>query len=190
MKILALDLSTKPGWAIIKSGKCLAYGNAHFPILNFNVNNYPERAKEYPYNIIETSQQVADYIFNIYQAESDIDVVVIENTVRGKNRNTQRSLEWVHYAVLSYFVDASELIHYVDPTQWRKALEMKLTPADKENNKLVKNKLGRGKITSKHLSVRFVNSEFDLNLKMKDNDIADAICIGLAYERIIKNDPR
>ena len=37
-----------------------------------------------------------------------------------------------------------------------------------------------GKVTFKHLSVQYVNKEFKLEFKLKDNDIADSICLGVA----------
>jgi hypothetical protein len=39
----------------------------------------------------------------------------------------------------------------------------------------------KGKVTTKHLAVRLVNSVYGLGLKQKDNNDADAICLGLAF---------
>jgi hypothetical protein len=39
----------------------------------------------------------------------------------------------------------------------------------------------KGKVTKKHLSVRWVNETFGFNMKVKDNDICDAVCLGSAY---------
>lgn len=42
-----------------------------------------------------------------------------------------------------------------------------------------------GKIGVKNLSVDYVNGYFHTQFKKKDNDIADAICLGLAFEKKI-----
>ena len=39
----------------------------------------------------------------------------------------------------------------------------------------------RGKISKKHLAVRMVNDLYGKQLKLKDNDEADAILMGQAY---------
>jgi hypothetical protein len=38
-----------------------------------------------------------------------------------------------------------------------------------------------GLVNEKNLSVNYVNQHYDLNLLKKDNDIADAVCLGEAY---------
>ncbi len=48
----------------------------------------------------------------------------------------------------------------------------------KRNDKVV------GKINPKHLSIFYVNAAYDLNFKTKDNDIADAICVGTAFMKM------
>jgi Holliday junction resolvasome RuvABC endonuclease subunit len=48
--------------------------------------------------------------------------------------------------------------------------------------KLDKVSLGiKGKITKKHLAIRWVNETYNLNLAMKDNDAADAIALASSY---------
>jgi Holliday junction resolvasome RuvABC endonuclease subunit len=44
-----------------------------------------------------------------------------------------------------------------------------------------------GKIGVKNLSVNYVNEFYNLKFKKKDNDIADAICLGLAYIKKCSN---
>ena len=90
-------------------------------------------------------------------------------------------------------VEPTSKVVYVNTSDWRKVIGGNLTKADKAMNikvrKLKKagNKealkaLGvRGKVTKKHVAIRYVNATFGLDLKMKDNDIADAICQGTAY---------
>lgn len=185
VKVLALDLSTSPGWAILQDGKLLDYGNDSFKIEDFNVNNYPNRSPKYPYNLVDAVEEVSDYIYNVYQSEENIDYIVIENTVRGINRNTQRALEWVHLGVLNRFNNERDKVKYLDPSEWRKIIDLRLSEEDKKNNKLVKNKVIKGKITHKHLSVRYVNNLFNKEFKLKDNDLCDAICIAVAFNKLV-----
>ena len=185
VKILALDLSTSPGWAILEDGKLLDCGKESFKIEDFNVNAYPNKSEKYPYNIVDTVEEVAEYIYNIYESETDIDYVVIENTVRGINRNTQRALEWIHLAVLNRFNEERSKIKYLDPSEWRKIIELRLTDEDKAHNKLVRKKVVKGKITHKHLSVRYVNKLFDKTFKLVDNDLCDAVCVAVAYNKLL-----
>jgi hypothetical protein len=187
VKILALDLSIKPGWAILENGKLLDCGQEQFKIEDFNVNNYPNKSSKYPYNLVDTVNEVADYICNIYESESDIDFIVIEGTVRGINRFTQRSLEFAHMAVLTRFDKERNKIKYLDPSEWRKIINLRLSDEDKQHNKLVKKKLAKGKITHKHLSVRYVNQTFNKEFKLVDNDMCDAVCLAVAFNKVVDN---
>lgn len=58
---------------------------------------------------------------------------------------------------------------------------MRLTDEDKKHNKMVSKGLVKGRLTAKHLSVRMANKIFDLELILKDNDIADSILLGHSY---------
>lgn len=185
VKLLCLDLSTSPGWAIMKDGKLLDFGVEKFKVEDFNVNDYPNRSEKYPYNIVDTVEQVADYIYNIYQSEDNIDYVVIENTVRGTNRHTQRVLEFIHLSVLNRFNEERSKIKYMDVSEWRSSIGLYLTKEDSKHNKLVSKGQIRGRITKKHLAVRYVNEQFDKTFKVKDNDLCDAICMGIAFTKVL-----
>jgi hypothetical protein len=53
--------------------------------------------------------------------------------------------------------------------------------------KVDKKSLGiKGEVTPKHLAVAFVNENYGLNFIVKDNDIADAICMGTSYLKGVK----
>lgn len=178
--ILSIDASTKSGWAIFdEKGNLSKYGQLpHVKVENFNVNDDPNKQPEYPYNIVLGAEQVG---LDILQLAESIrpSVIVIENTVKGRNRHTQRLLEFIHYCILTKL--SSFKIVYMDPSEWRSALDLRLTKDDKKNNSLVSKGKKRGRITKKHLSVRLANEKFSLSLKQKDNDISDAILLGAAY---------
>lgn len=176
--ILSLDLSTNTGWAILEypSGKLLSHGLLEVSVDDFNVNNRPETRPTYPLNIKEASDKMALQVYNLALGFSP-KLVVIENTVIGRNRNTQRLLEWIHKSTFD-LLSTDFRVLYLDPSQWRKILELRLSKEDKAKNAQVKQGLIRGRITQKHLSVSRVNAKFNLLLKLQDNDVADAINLG------------
>ncbi len=181
MKVLALDISTKTGWSYFESADSFPlYGTLHVKVEDFNVNDHPELSPKYPFNIVIAADEMARQILDLY-IKFLPDIVIIENTVKGRNRHTQRILEFLHKAVLDRFKDMRMKLKYIDPSRWRSVLEIRLSNDDKINNKLVNQGKKRGKITKKHLSVRAVNSLYNLKLKLKDNDIADSICLGRAF---------
>lgn len=192
-KVLSLDLSTKSGWALFIDGKLDSYGLIRVKVEDFNVNSKPgpEKSPKYPWNIMDAANGMGQKILEL-TSEHIPDTIVIENTVKGsKNRHTQRILEWIHKSVLEKLRPLGKKIFYMDPSEWRKILELRLSKEDKKNNGLInkglKKELGlSGKINKKHLSVRHVNQKFRLNLRIKDNDIADAINLNLAYHYLLR----
>jgi D-alanyl-D-alanine carboxypeptidase len=183
MKILSLDISSKSGWAIHNGDQLIDYGLIRVEIKDFNVNKDVNKSPEYPYNLLDAANEMGQRLLDIV-LKTQPDKIVIENTVKGRNRHTQRLLEWMHKEITENLRSKNIKFYYLDPSEWRSILEIKLSNEDKKNNKLVKSGKKRGKITKKHLSVRAANDLYSLNLKIKDNDIADAICLGRAfYER-------
>jgi Holliday junction resolvasome RuvABC endonuclease subunit len=136
--------------------------------------------------------------FNVTNIDK-FEVIVIEEINLGRNRYTQKLLENIHTAMLdqieSFWPHAK--VVYLDSSEWRHNLGLKMTKEQKKLNaklskakklaaqtniKLDKKKLGiKGKVNAKHLAVAHANTIFGLQLKMKQNDAADAICIGLAF---------
>jgi hypothetical protein len=92
-----------------------------------------------------------------------------------------------HPRIIKALKEQAEKVTYVDTSRWRSVLSIKLSKEQRENNKLVKKKLKRGKITWKHLSVSFINERYGLKLKLKDNDQCDALCLCLYGETIKEN---
>lgn len=167
------------------------------------------------------------------------DMIVVEETNLGKQRYSQKQLEFIH-AMFIWNANIDS-IKYISSSEWRKVLGISLNGDDKSLNKTLKseretqkeeleeefhlsnrrmisesymgiskksemNKLQKkwdkecseyvkkkmrsfrsklgAKVTIKTVSVRYVNENLGLSFRMKDNDMADAICVGLAY---IKN---
>lgn len=127
--------------------------------------------------------------------------IVIESTVRGKSRWTQQALEQLHCLFIYKLIHKPLLygrpsVKYVSPSTWRKHLEQRLSVQDKLNNKLVKTAKTKadkkrlrdeasikGKTNKKHLAIRWAKENYNLDLKMKEDDIADALSLGVAYSQ-------
>jgi len=183
MLILGLDLSSHSGWALLQDNNLIACG-----VINVHSKN-----QNFPVGIYEWAINCSNEIFDLSKKYKFVDKIVIEQTNLGKNREKQSFLEWFHFHFLHIIdVKNNKKINYVDTSKWRKNLQLKLTKEQKQQNKFVKkqHQIGNrnvlqngkriGKITAKHLAVQYVNDHFDLKLKHKYNDIADAICIGLS----------
>ena len=175
MKVLSLDLSLHTGFAIFENEKLITYGVCEAERVG------KEDSPAYPINFIQAAERVGEFVFNLI-SNYHIDAVVIEESVQmSKDRYAQKQLEFIHFTVNSIAISSLVKRVYLSPSQWRKILEIKMTKEDKIQNALVKKKKARGKITKKHLSVRYVNETYGFQLLMKDNDKADAIGLGRAF---------
>lgn len=184
MRVLALDLSTSTGWALFEDGELIAHGRLpQVHVVDFNVNAHPNKSPAYPGNMMDAARRLAALVAEQLDMLSP-DRVVVENTVKGRNRHTQRILEWIHYTVIQELLARHVPFTYLDPSEWRKTLDIRLTADDKANNKDVKAGKKRGKVGKKHLAIRYCNEKYGLALKVKDDDIADAIALADAYLRI------
>lgn|GEM_PF-2626038 len=168
-KIVGLDLANTTGYAILAESKLTGYGvlNSTHPAETFRCHDY---------TYIERAKSLSRLCKELIIKESP-DLIVIEQTNKSKSRFTQKQLEFIHYAVLEDLREYRDKIIYIDTSAWRTGLSLNATKEDRKHNALVKKKLARGKITPKHRSVRWANETFDLTLKLKDNDIADAIAL-------------
>lgn len=200
MRIIALDLSTHTGYAVFEHAHSpiphlLSSGTIH---LDKSVHEFGRYPKSYRAAAREMARIIHDQI-RLATTPVMPDQFVIEEINLGKDRYVQKLLENIHTAVL----DMLELhypqagIFYLDSMEWRCNLQLQLTKDQKKANaklskakrtaaetgaKLDKKSLGiKGKVTWKHLAVAKANEVYGRNLKMKQNDEADAICLGLAF---------
>ena len=134
-------------------------------------------------------------------------VIVIEQTNKGRNRWHQKLLEWLHLElyrqiknsirVASYSITPK--VEYIDTSEWRAYLGIHLSKDDRKQNRGVrrtrkklqdggdKNPRAGGSLTNiKHVAIYYIKNTFDISLKVKENDIAEAICIAVAWS--IKHD--
>ncbi|WNM70300.1 hypothetical protein [Myxococcus phage Mx1] len=194
MRVLGLDLSTRPGWSFFEGDQLVSFGNLS---LDKTIYEYGM----YPWNYVGATEDVGALLFDKV-LELNPDVVVIEETNLGKSRYAQKTLEFIHLDVLRRLrrwmqERPDREVIYLSSSSWRQALGLQMSKEDKKNNaklakakkkaeewgvKLDKKAIGvKGKINKKHVALRFVNETFGLNLKVKQNDAADAICLAAAY---------
>lgn len=198
MTVLALDLSTKTGAALLRD--------------DAGAISVPERRRielprtileygPYPEAYLRASDWIADQV-SLLVREMCPDRIVIEetNTPSSKgSRYSQKILEFIHRAVLQRLgtLGYTGKVFYVSSGVWRSTIGLKLSSSQRAANRVLstaksraktsgkaldKKKLGiKGKVTWKHLSVAYVNERFGFGLKMADNDVADAICLGCSF---------
>lgn len=179
MKVLGLDLSSQTGFAILdtevqsKPASLIKYGLIVAPA-----------NKDYPlaeYRYLDVATRISDAIGDTIQKYKP-NLIYIEQSNRGKNRHSQKFIEFIHCKVLTVIqsLGYENKIVYIDTSFWRKVLNQRLTKDQRLHNKAVKQGKLRGKITPKHLSVVWVNKTYNTDFLLKNNDIADAICVATA----------
>lgn len=189
IRLLALDLSTKTGWAVMDviDGGFNLVKSGTLPKLE-----KPDHP--YPMDYAIWAQNCFDSIFALIK-EYKPDELVIEETSKGsKNNYSQKILEFIHYLMAVYISACGIKATYYMTGQWRGICGCKLTLEEKKRNKVVKtshsegtkvvkNAEGKriGKIGKKHVNVRRANEIFDLDLVRKDEDRADALLLAYAH---------
>lgn len=191
---LALDLSTSStGWALFDAitGTPIAYGALVPP-------NLPKKLATLPSAKLGRMVTLAREVGALARLHNP-SRIVIEEIAGSKNRLTQKVLDGFHYLVMLELGPWLDSAHFYDVSGvdgWRTHLKLKLTEADKLNNKSAKKlnpRLPRGQklpeITPKHLAAREVlrclGISLDVDGNPSDNDIADALAMGFAYFRFI-----
>jgi hypothetical protein len=156
----------------------------------------------YPHNYRKAAAHMAAQIHVMTASSLGYDAIVIEEINGGKDRYVQKLLENIHTAVLAQydgFMPNAPIVYFnSDGAEgWRTNIGLVMSKDQKKSNaklskakreaalvglKPDKQKLGiKGKTTKKHLAVERAKAEYGLKLKQKDNNEADAICLGLAF---------
>ena len=200
---MALDISSNNGFAVFQNEKLIAQNVFVRKVEGYkaDVKTFNDLPEQYPYNFMEASEDVARRFLLVYE-EHVCSMAIIEHPELGKQRLSQRLLEWNHYAICKKFKENGIPIKYILVADWRKKVKcyMKFWPEHQKWNKEVikaqkiakKTKPAKGrtkvmakidgkvvsKINQKKLSIILANEKYDLELK--DDNIADAINIGRA----------
>jgi hypothetical protein len=191
-RILALDMSTKTGWASMIStpnGVVLEeYGT---------IPQIHEPSGQYPINYVEWAHACVNQILELIDRLAP-DTLVIEETVAGsKGVYTQKILEWIHFLVAKFIKETNIKAIYLLTGSWRSEVGCKMTKEESNGDTRVaydENGKRIGKLGKKHINVRRANEVFGKFLKTplrkKDEDTADSLLLGYCYHlRRIKNEP-
>jgi len=205
MRFLSLDLSTNTGYAVFFGAEeegdpaLESYGLVTHKAANYkaDIKKFSDLPTEYPYNFIDTARKFGDTCVKIYQ-ESGCEAVVIEHTEKGKQRLSQRLLEWINYAVVDAFTGIGVRVSYLLVSDWRthtkcylkfwpehrvwntKISKLKKIAAPTKSGAKIAKLEGKivTKINQKKLSIILANEAY--GLETKDDNIADAINLGRA----------
>jgi len=131
MRTLGLDISTRTGWAFMAPFQVLASG-----LLVSKVDGDFTSA-EYPYNYLDMAQFQAKQILQLIE-KLDPEVIIIEETNKGRNRYSQKQLEFIHFAVAEairhHIKDGIRKLVYIDTSKWRSLLEIEMSKEDRDRN--------------------------------------------------------
>lgn len=197
---LNLDVSTKcTGYSIfdISTRKLVDYGIFRAKVKGLTKKEYPEK----PLLVMkEMTEEIMRFIYTFKMLPK---VIVVEEIAGSKNRIGQKTLDGMHWILMDRFLQESLIsrVVYYDVTGadgWRTHLDLRLSEADKKNNKEAKklNATLRDTqklpvVNTKTLSCRYANRVHGLNLNADldpfDGDRADAICMGDAFLREVEH---
>lgn len=196
-RLLSLRVSTKISFSVLDIEETEDKIVTNIDLTESGLQKMPELLNtcgEYSWDFLQASKRMSKVLATLVSRIKPRVVVVEEKKDR---RYFQKLLEFLHSALLTHIQLDTEApaVFYLSTSEWRSHLGIRLSKEDKKaNQKLSKAKkasidgkidrkaLGiRGKITPKHLAVKYANEKFGLQLKIKDNDIADAVCLGNAF---------
>jgi Holliday junction resolvasome RuvABC endonuclease subunit len=191
-KVLALDMSTKTGYAVVSMDE-----TGYELIESGTLPKESEPEGDYPVNYLEWSGKCIGHIIKLYEKFLP-DELVIEETAKGsKNNMSQKIVEFVHYE-LALCLEKGGIMEDLPRTyylteEWRRICGCKMNDAEKKQNaevrkqrkkgiKVCKDKDGKriGIIGKKHVNVRRANEVYGLDLILKDEDRADALLLAHA----------
>lgn len=194
-RVLALDMSTKTGWAFYLSSD-----------VDFSLETYgqipksSEPVESYPGSYVTWAYLVFADILALIERFTP-QVLVIEETSGGsQSAYSQKILEFIHFLMARYIKETGIKVLYFQTETWRRIVGCKMTINEKDQNKkiravkkqnpdikVVKNESGKriGKVGKKHVNVRVANELLGKFLKepliLAREDEADAMLLGLAY---------
>jgi len=193
-RVLSLDISTKTGFALVVSSEDSIVPESYGQIPKVEMPEGP-----YPVAFVDWAQTCYSQIKNLVDNLSP-DILVIEETAsNSKTSHSQKILEFIHFLVAKLIKDTKIRNVYLMTGEWRSIIGAKMTKEESLHNKAIKkykeknktkiayNEAGKrvGKITKKHVAIRVANETFGqyfkAPLRKKDEDLADALCLALAY---------
>lgn len=193
-RILALDVSSKTGWASMVSTDNGIILEAHgiVPQIHEPEGCYPNTYVDWACLIFEKIEELI--------IKYRPDVLAIEETCAGsKSVYSQKILEFCHFMLASFIKESNMKVMYLLTGEWRNLVGCKMTAEESKHNKAVReykkknktkvayNEEGKriGIKTKKHVNIRRANEIFGKWLKeplqKKNEDEADALLLGFCY---------
>lgn len=192
MRVLALDVSSKTGFATYDEGRPVEWGTL-FP------DKTTKDFGEYPANFVEWAIYTVDRLMTEVVQKywtSETTIVIEETNGNSKNCYSQKSLEYLHFWLNKRLKEIGAKVVYVRSGEWRKFVEAKLSKEEKSlNAKISRIKMQTGKKLAKidgkvvgrkgrkHVAIRRVEEEFGIELARKQEDVGDALLLGLGFIR-------
>ncbi|HEY5236625.1 MAG TPA: hypothetical protein VIJ14_10630 [Rhabdochlamydiaceae bacterium] len=190
-RILALDMSSKTGWASMVSS------DSGIDLEDFGmIDPIHQPEGPYPSNFVDWAYLIFDSVEGLIKRFKP-DILAIEETCAGsKGVYTQKILEFSHFMLAKHIKECNIRSVYLLTGAWRSEVGAKMTKEESAHNKYVKdykkkNKTKRaydingkliGKKTKKHINIRRANEIFskflEKPLRKKNEDEADALLLG------------
>lgn len=173
MNILALDQARNGAWSVYEyeTGKLLAYDSFEYSYTKYT----------YAQAVMNIEALVAELI-----DKYNISAVFIEDIQLRVNVQAFKKLAQLQGVLVNYFEKNDLLYGYIAPAQWQGFCKARGRSAKELKDKVKSLEYGDKK-ESKVLSIQFVKDRFGIET---DNDnIADAICIGLYACNVININP-
>lgn len=172
--------------------------NADFVVIeetNKGRNRYFQKQLEYIHFAMATRlMHYIDEKYIIYMDTSawrKILSLSLSKDQRNNNRESTQERDAIRQEMSKRYYNkmAREIKEKVDAASGKREANKIIKSYDKEISKMVSNEMRKvrssvKKVDSKDLAVFYVNENYNLGFKKKDNDIADAICVA---ESFIKN---
>lgn len=208
MNLLALDLSTKTGWSYFENDKLMKVGTFTHKVSNYvsNIKSYKDLPDQYPWNMMSTAKEIAMDCINLVNI-FNYPYMVIEHTEGSSHRFSQRTLEFIHFAVLDelarhpHYGWQAGKVKYTLNSDWRRCCKCYISqwPEMVKYNKQIskikrsveKTKSGArvakidGKVvspwTAKKLSIYIAKTLYpEMAEQILTDDISDSILLGRA----------
>lgn len=203
--IISLDLSTKPGFAILRSdGTVMASGTSRPSRLI--AGEYPQSYVSHAETVIESliHKLVTHLHFN-QKNSMDVTTIAVEETTSSSQNYSQKILEFIHYDFLKQapVIFPNAKVVYLRDGIWKSLTGARMTDAEKKNNAKIgrlkkkkaeanpqlkriivkKDKEGNPvrRVTEQDAYIRRANEVYGLDLGRENEDEAAALLIAKAF---------
>lgn len=176
-RVLALDISTKLGWALLEYPELpTPITIQDIKILEYGKITLTKPVKEwgkYPYSYVWACQDIAKKVGELFWSfarspgplgsafAGKIPDIVIEETNGGSRagRFTQKMLEMLHFAILyelevvgeQHLIKIPPRVYYLSSSEWRNAIGIGKSKEDKKNNRKLSQAKSRAKLRGEKL---------------------------------------